>query len=408
MRDPSFGGMTSTQFLGAFNDNFFKQIVLLLCVDAATDGSDLQPVALALFALPFVLFSGFAGFLSDRISKRNIVVACKVGEVVVMALGVVAFAIGELGLLLAVLFCMGVQSAFFGPPKYGIMPEMLRSRDLPMANGTLQMTTFVAIIFGMALAGYSRMWFGDELWIVGAMCVGIGLLGTGTSLLVRRTGVAKPGLEFNPAALLLHPSTRRLLRSDRVLLGVLLVNSLFWFIGGLVQPAINSFGKQQLGMDDGRTSTMAACMGVGIAIGCILAGRLSGHRVRFGLVRLGAWGLLGCLAAVAALGASDLSVIAVERSCWGVLTLLGLFGGLFVVPLNVMLQSRPPSDQKGRMIGAMNLFNWVGILCSAGFFLCAQKVLHSAGWKESWTFAGAAVILLPVALFYRPAEARLE
>ena len=130
--------------------------------------------------------------------------------------------------------------------------------------------------------------------------------------------------------------------------------------------------------------------------------------MRFGLVRLGAWGLLGCLAAVAALGASDLSVIAVERSCWGVLTLLGLFGGLFVVPLNVMLQSRPPSDQKGRMIGAMNLFNWVGILCSAGFFLCAQKVLHSAGWKESWTFAGAAVILLPVALFYRPAEARLE
>ena len=125
-------------------------------------------------------------------------------------------------------------------------------------------------------------------------------------------------------------------------------------------------------------------------------------------MRLGAWGLLGCLAAVAALGASDLSVIAVERSCWGVLTLLGLFGGLFVVPLNVMLQSRPPSDQKGRMIGAMNLFNWVGILCSAGFFLCAQKVLHSAGWKESWTFAGAAVILLPVALFYRPAEARLE
>jgi MFS family permease len=153
-RDAAFYGMTSTQFLGAFNDNLFKQIMLLLALKAG--GFDLQGPAMIVFALPFILFSGYAGYLSDRYSKRPIIILSKVAEIAVMALGLVGFfyfnTFGLTGLM-SVLFLMALQSTFFGPGKYGILPEMLRERDLPRANGWIVMTTFLAIIFGTACAG---------------------------------------------------------------------------------------------------------------------------------------------------------------------------------------------------------------------------------------------------------------
>src|SRR5438132_6243672 len=158
-RDRSFWGMTATQFLGAFNDNLFKQLMLLLAIPvgaAAAQKADQQGLAMMVFSLPFVLFSGFAGYLSDRYSKRTVIVACKIAEIGIMLLGVVAFRAygwtGYAGLLL-VLWFMGTHSAFFGPGKYGILPELFRERDLPRANGVILMTTFLAIIFGTASAG---------------------------------------------------------------------------------------------------------------------------------------------------------------------------------------------------------------------------------------------------------------
>src|SRR5690606_23623095 len=135
-------------FLGAFNDNLFKQLVLLLCVDLARNDptQDQQGWAGVCFAVPFILFSGYAGFLSDRNSKRRIVVLAKVAEVLIMAMGLLAFLSGSLTALFVVLFLMGTQSAFFGPGKYGILPELLRDEDLPRANGIFLMTTFLAVI----------------------------------------------------------------------------------------------------------------------------------------------------------------------------------------------------------------------------------------------------------------------
>src|SRR5205823_13551485 len=136
-RDRSFWGMTATQFLGAFNDNLFKQLMLLLAIPvgaAATQKADQQGLATMIFSLPFVLFSGFAGWLSDRYSKRTVIVACKVAEIGIMLLGVLGFLsyarTGYAGLLL-VLWCMGMHSAFFGPGKYGILPELFPEKDLP-------------------------------------------------------------------------------------------------------------------------------------------------------------------------------------------------------------------------------------------------------------------------------------
>ncbi len=400
--------MTVTQFLGAFNDNVFKQMVLLLCVAYVTatkaTGDMWQPIAQAAFALPFVLFSGYAGYLSDKYSKRTIVILCKVAEIVVMLCGTAVLLTWEgdsqagVIALCCVLFLMGSQSAFFGPAKYGILPEMLRERDLPTSNGIIQMTTFLAIIFGTVVAGLCMVRYRDQLSVITGICVGIAALGTLSSLMVRRTPVAQPNLKLSWDSLWINRDLRKLLSQDRLLLTVLLVTTMFWFLGGAVLPGVNSFGEANLKLGEDRTSFMAAMMGVGIAIGCPVAGFLSGGRTRFGLVRLGAIGIAVCLTVVGLSPFAGLEVTTVELICCGALGLLGFFAGLFAVPLQVFLQARPPKDQKGRMIASMNLVNWVGILVAAVYHLVASSIL---GNGSSLSFIVLAAFILPVVFIFR-------
>jgi MFS family permease len=455
--DISYHGMNFTQFFGAFNDNLFKQLVLLICVDYFHEtGHDDQGKALLLFALPFVLFSGFAGFLSDRISKVRIVVAMKIAEIGVMTAGLLALhaATGRIEWLLLVVFLMGTHSAFFGPPKYGILPELFRERDLPQVNGMIQTTTFLSIILGMALASFIKEWFNDRLWIGSAACIGIAIAGTLTSLVIRRTPIAKPGLEFTPSALFISGETWRMLRSDRPLSLVLLISSLFWFLGGVIQPSVNAFGRLQMEYGDGRTGLLAVCMAIGIMVGCLAAGGLSRGKIRTGFVKLGAWGIVACLSGLAALGSAAGVTLAqsktesgasssgetnsaskesreqelaqtspdltpaghapeslvemlrptnlFETACRLLLVGIGFFAGFFYVPLAVIMQVRPPAELKGRMIGAMNLINWIGIMLAAVFYLVVIEVCKLLQIRVTWIFLMSAAVMLPVALFYRP------
>lgn len=443
--------MNFTQFFGAFNDNLFKQLVLLICVDYfAVVHTDYQPYAQLMFALPFVLFSGFAGFLSDRISKVRIVVAMKIAEIGVMAAGFFALhaTTGRIEWLLAVVFLMGTHSAFFGPPKYGILPELFRERDLPQVNGMIQMTTFLSIILGMALGSFIKEWFNDRLWVGSAVCIGIAVVGTLTSLVIRSTPIAHPGLRFERSALFLSSETWHMLKADRPLFLVLVISSLFWFLGGVVQQAVNAFGRLQMQYGDGRTGLLAVCMAIGIMVGCIWAGAASRGKFRTGFVQLGAWGIVACFCGLAAMGSTagvalQSSAPAEESStnqaksasgesgsdqpsataavhtqeslsemlrptdmfeviCRLLLAGVGLFAGFFYVPLAVVMQVRPPADKKGRMIGAMNLANWICILIAAGFYLVVIGRCQASHLRVSWIFAMSAVVMLPVALFYRP------
>lgn len=421
MRDESFWGMTATQFLGAFNDNLFKQLVLLLCVDIALQdrGQDYQGRAGILFAAPFILFSGFAGYLSDRNSKRRIVVLAKVAEIFIMALGMLAFAAGSLPALFAVLFLMATQSAFFGPSKYGILPELFRGDDLPRANGIILMTTFLAIIFGFSAAGIIKDLFAGQLWLSSLACIVIAIIGTGTSLWIRRTPIAHPGLRFSPSSLAINGETCKLILSDKELFGVLLASSLFWMIGGVVYPpAINGLGKLQLGFNDSWTGLLAASTGMGIAVGCVVAGRASHGSVKPWLVRLGAFGMIICLTLVAYPG----SLVSQENlNRWGErgpamigvlfgigMASIGFFAGFFTVPLQVFLQARTPESQKGRIIGAMNLVNWIGIALAGLIYEIGNRILVRLEWPPSAMFGVAAVLMLPVAVLYRPPYMKLK
>jgi acyl-[acyl-carrier-protein]-phospholipid O-acyltransferase/long-chain-fatty-acid--[acyl-carrier-protein] ligase len=428
-RDRAFWGMTATQFLGAFNDNVFKQLVLLLCVDykdlLQLDKDPYQTTASAMFALPFVMISGFAGWLSDRSSKQKIVVWAKVAEIIVMLAGMAAFLSAPihsaplLYALFAVLFLMAAQSAFFGPAKYGILPELFHEHDLPRANGMIQMTTFLAIIFGMAVCGVAKKNLtqaGLGLWIVSAGCVAIAVVGTLTSLYVRPTPVARPNLPLTARSFGVDRSTWGLLRGDRELTRVLLISCLFWFLGGVLIPVVNAFGKSQMGYDDDVTSVLAALLGVGIAVGCVVAGKLSHEQISFHLVHYGAYGMFALLLGLALLPLVPLPPTVLAYPAGLLLLGLGYSAGIFVVPLQVFLQARPPADRKGRMIGTMNLANWIAILFAAGFYGLCSKLFTLAPDAPgenprsviSWTFAVMAVLILPVAVTFRPPDERLE
>lgn len=470
LSDRSFWGLNLTQFFGAFNDNLFRQTVMLTCLDQAQNGAkDLQGLASILFAAPFIVISGYAGFLSDRFSKRTIIVLCKVAEVFIVLLGLIGFLTHSLTFLLMVLCLMGIHSAFFGPSKYGILPELLRSEDLPKANGIVLMATFLAIIFGLAAAGATKHFFASTLWLASIPCLIISIAGLTSSLTIRKTPPAQPELRFATDSLFIAPDIRRMLGSKPKLLGALLISSVFWFVAGVVYPpAINALGKKQFVLNDLITGILAATTGVGIAIGCISAGVLSRNQVRAWMVKLGAWGIslsLFCLALPGPGWSEVREEIRLARSVtppkatpqaddqttsretsiaigdeqnesaseakpapqvhssnsyyrgtllgpWGsaiALVSLGIFAGFYSVPLQVYLQSAAPSDQKGRIIGANNLIQWIAIASAGLIYWIGQLILIDwlmLPYASLFGFAG--LIMLPVALFYGPPDSRTE
>ncbi len=425
--DRSFWGMTVTQFFGAFNDNLFKQLILLLSITVAVDGTitDDQDIVMLVFSLPFLLVTGIAGYLSDRYGKRGIIVNCKVAEIVIMALGGVALALysqsSSLTFLYCVLFLMGAQSGFFGPAKYGILPEMLRGEDLPRANGFILMTTFVAIIMGTVVAGLLLDFFPGRPWVGSIACVLIAIVGTASSLLVRKVPPANPSLKLKPSSYTVPPDMIDMLRQDKPLLAALLVSSLFWLLAGMVPSTINALGAIVFRADDKYTSMLNGVVSIGIAVGCVVGGLVSQGKVDFRLLRVGAFGMMACLAILAIPASGDISQLVgadgtLERlptvgesaqwlGYWGslaMLILVGAFTGMFAVPLQVFMQSRPPDDKKGRMIAVMNQANWVGIAISSLLYGASKNLVESQHWPRSVMFLFIAAIMLPVALFYHP------
>jgi acyl-[acyl-carrier-protein]-phospholipid O-acyltransferase/long-chain-fatty-acid--[acyl-carrier-protein] ligase len=412
--DVSFWGMIVTQFLGAFNDNLFKQLMLLLSLKVSSQ--DRQPVAMFVFSAPFLIFSGYAGYLADRFSKRTIIVWAKVAEIAVMLLGLVAFlafAVGGFPGLLVVLFLMGAQSAFFGPSKYGILPEMLRPSDLPRANGVILMTTFLAIIFGAASAGIlSDLSMGQgrplsesapQLWIASLVCVGIAVVGTCTSLLVRWIPAAVPNLRLAWSSLTVTAETRGMLWGDRPLLGAVVASSIFWLVAGVAQQAVNSLGKVQLELDDKRTSILMAIIGVGTMVGSVLAGRLSRGEADFRVLRWGGWGLVASLVVVSLPGPVHGHLL----GFWGslvALTAVGICAGLYAIPLQVFMQSRPPEGQKGRMIAVMNQANFAAILLSSGVYWLFDRVVVLTDAPRCIIFLLTALVMLATVVGYRPQQ----
>ena len=371
LRTPGLQAFLWTQFLGAFNDNLFKMVVSLVAVRMATAaeaGRNLSIIS-AVFILPFILLSGYAGQLADVYSKRTVLVVTKTLEIAATLLGLAAFVVGRLQITYVVLFLFAVQATFFSPAKYGILPEMLPDRDLSRANGVLEMSTFVAIVIGVAAGGAMFDAWQSRLWLIGVIVVGIAVVGTACSFGIPHAAPAAPGrrIDLNPWREIGLGMKR--LRGDRVLWNTVVGISYFWFLGSLLQLVTILFGTQVLHLDDTRTAILTAFAAIGIGIGSMAAGRLSGDKVELGLAPIGSIGM-GVFAIALAYSTHSFAGAAIN------LTLIGFFGGLFAVPLNALLQQRSGDQEKGRLMATNNFLNMVGILLASGALSLCTDVLH--------------------------------
>jgi acyl-[acyl-carrier-protein]-phospholipid O-acyltransferase/long-chain-fatty-acid--[acyl-carrier-protein] ligase len=359
-----------TQFLGAFNDNLFKIVVSMLAVHAATPASAGRQLSLVgvVFILPFLLFSGYAGQIADVYSKRTVLVVTKSLEIVAAGLGLFAFMAGHLNLTYAVLFLIALQATFFSPAKYGILPEMLPDRDLSRANGVLEMSTFVAIVVGTAIGSFMFDVWHDHLWLIGVVVVAVALLGTALSTRIPAVPPAAPGrtIAMNPWREIAIGVKR--LRDNRVLWLTVVGISYFWFLGALLQLLMILFGTEVMGLGDRWTGILTTFAAIGIAIGSLAAGRLSGDKVELGLAPIGSIGM-GVFAVLLSRSGHSFPLAALN------LTMVGFFGGLFAVPLNALLQQKSGDEEKGRLMATNNFLNMLAILIASGALWLCRDIL---------------------------------
>lgn len=373
LKRPGFQPFLWSQFLGAFNDNVYKIVVSMLAVRVVTtSGSGYLPLVGAIFILPFLLFSGYAGHLADAMNKRKVLIATKLFEVASMLVATAAFGSGRIEWMLGGLFLAALQATFFSPAKYGILPEMLPDEDLSRANGLLEMSTFLAIILGTSIGSVLFSAWKESLVWMGLLLVGIALAGAVTSFQIARVPdpKAKKPLQMNPWGEV-GQGIRRLYEDKNLWLTVIGI-SYFWFLGALLQMDLLLLGKEVMRLDDFWTGILGTFLAVGIGVGSLAAGRLSGDKVELGLVPLGSIGMGLFSIFLSRAGAS-------YAGAASALVGLGFSGGLFVVPLNAFLQQKGGAGEKGQLIATNNFLNTIGVLlASGGLWLLSDKLSISA------------------------------
>ena len=366
-----------TQSLNAFNDNVFKQALIALITFGALALNEEQrkiftQVAAGLFILPFFLFSGISGQLSDKLDKAKIAVWVKTAEIVIMCIGAVGFFTQNLYLLLAMLFMMGLHSTVFGPLKYGILPQVLKPNELTGGNGLVEMATFLAILTGTIAGTTLVLRQSGEIQHLGAILIAVvsislAIIGWLTARAI--PAVAAPDatlkVNWNPITSTWH--NLQDLRGNRTVLLSCLGISWFWFFGTIYFTQLASYAKETLGGQEGAYNVLLAVFSVGSAIGAVLCEVLSKKRLEIGLVPFGAFGMtifsVGLyFSCPEALGSKDLNVqqFLAQPQVWKVMVwmlLMAIASGLFIVPLFALVQSRSSVEKRSRIIAANNILN---------------------------------------------------
>lgn len=387
----SFLALLVTQFLVSLNDNMFRWLVIPIGKDLI--GQD-QALALggALFLLPFVLFTAPAGFLADRFSKRAVIIGCKVAEIAIMVLGIVAIFNGSIALMLVALFLMGAQSAIFSPSKFGCIPEIVRHDRISAANGWVGITTMFAVILGTVLGGFLYSWTtpgsgeasqvadlfpGQQRWWISATALlGVAILGWLSSLLMGHLKPANPKrpVPWNPATQTYRDLSA--LIANRPLLLAALGSSYFWTMGVLAQSNIDKFARPELVVDQQYVGFLLAMLTLGIGLGAVLAGLWSRGRVEVGLTPIGAAGIGISLLLLTTVPTGTGEPLSAPYA-WACLWLLGLgiSAGLYDIPLLSFLQERSPTDSRGRVLAAYNFLAFSGMFLATGIFWFLASLL---------------------------------
>ncbi len=356
----SFYLLNATQFLGALNDNVFKLLViyLLIYVKGPASANSILSIAGAVFVMPFLFFSSSAGILADRISKRTIIVATKVLELVIMAFGLLCvYYEWEFGLYTA-LFFMATQSTLFGPSKYGIIPELVEGKMVSKANGSMTSFTYLAIILGTFLASFITDITDKNFILESYFCILIALIGVLTSLGIRRTAPQNSPKKINPFFLYEVYQTLKVSWNIPHLLPAILGSSFFLFIGAFTQLNIIPFAMQSLGLSEVGGGYLFLATAVGIAIGAVISGQLSKDRVEPGISCIAGFFIAFFFLCLCLFSFSLIMTIII-------LSLLGLFGGAYLIPFDSFLQVNSPDEKRGQVIATSNFFSFFGVLMAS-------------------------------------------
>ncbi|OLF39429.1 MFS transporter [Psychrobacter sp. Cmf 22.2] len=389
-----FNAMFFTQFLGAFNDNIFKQaLILVLTYTAASqigvEVSILNNLAAMLFILPYFLFSALAGQIADKFEKSKLTRFVKLLELVIMTVAAIGFVFEWYALLFVALFLMGTHSTFFGPIKYAYLPQAMQKDELVGANGLFQMGTSLAILLGMIVAGVLTQ-LPQSLYWISATVVVVALLGYMAARFIPMTPAMQPNLTINWNILTTSIATVRYLYSLPFLFFVILGNSWFWFYGATFLTQTPEFSKVILQGDESVVIFLLTLFSVGVSIGSLLCKSLTKNQVSLRLLPFGIAGLSifavdlyfslsGLdidLTSNTLLGISDVFGRSGSLRVFADLFFLGFSGGLYIVPLYASMQAYAPKSHRARIVGANNIFNAIFMVTSAIFAIVVLNTLN--------------------------------
>lgn len=359
-RISSFTYLNVTQFLGALNDNIYKLLIVYFFIqlEGIENSHKILAMTGAIFVLPFLLFSASSGTLADRFSKRNIIVLTKVFELVIMSLGLLAFIYESKWGSCCILFLLATQSAIFGPSKYGILPELVETDKISKANGLMTSFTFLAIILGTFSASFLLDVTGKDFIIASIFCVLIALIGMLTSFCIEYTPPSGSRKKFNTRFLHEIYETLKFSRNEPSLLAAILGSAFFLFLGAFVQLNMIPFAVQSLHLTDIQGGYLFLLTALGIGTGSLLAGKISGKIVELGLVPIAGVGIVISCYLMDAFS-NHLFVIL------PLVVILGMFGGVYQIPLDSYIQVASPNRYRGQIVAATNFLSFFGVLCAS-------------------------------------------
>lgn len=396
LKETRFRPFFFTQFLGAFNDNVFKTALITLVAFHAANLTDMSGKMLAtllpgVFILPFFLFSATAGQVADKYEKSQLIRFVKVFEIVLMLFASAGFFLHNIWLLCTALFMMGTHSTLFGPVKYSYLPQHLKAHELIGGNGMVEMGSFIAILLGQVLGAWLATINNHELFTSIAI-LAIAVLGYLTSRGVPQSPAADSQLNINWNPITETIKSIRLIWGQQNIWLTIIAISWFWFYGATIVAQLPNLAKTVLNGDESLFILLLSLFSIGIGAGSLLCEKLSKGKLELGLVLFGAIGL--SIFAVDLYSTSTsiheayrgisttinyqqfLSIFANWRLLADV-ALIGLFGGFYIVPLYVYLQTHANSGFQSRVIAANNIVNALFMVLSAGFSVAIMNDGHS-------------------------------
>tara|TARA_R110002049_G_scaffold2750_9_gene22361 strand:+ start:29635 stop:30933 length:1299 start_codon:yes stop_codon:yes gene_type:complete len=405
-----FLSLVASQFFGAMNDNILKGVLTFMVISgvwAGSLGEGGQGIIGICFTIPFILLSGFAGQVADRYSKRTVTIWVKIIEIPIAVVACIGFVTGNLMITMSALLALTCQSSFFGPAKYGMIPELVDDSDLSRANGTINMMTNLAVIFGTIASGFiSDAYFpqlGDGqpglVWLPGTVLIVVAIAGLSAAMFLSPLPAGDRNLKFDYNPLTTYIGAVREMSKSQLLM-VMLAWGYFYLLAGIALFIVPEY-TIVLGITNAEASVLMGVLGIAVGIGCAVAGLISGHRIEPRLIPIGAAGLILFFTLLAAVppwvpNFGPMVRIALSNVAFFIFG-AGFFAGFYIIPLQALLQKLSPDDERGRFLGTANAVSFAFMTIAALLYILIRPAF---GNEPQNIFYVSAILMAAGAAFF--------